>query len=221
MARAGADAVEVGLPFSDPMTDGPTLQEAAARALASGARPSRLVGELCDLQGEPGVPLVLMGYANTVHARGLGRFLEAAAAARVAGTIVPDLPLEESAAYEKAAAAAGIAAVLLAAPACSDDRLAAICARSRGFVYAVSAMRVTGERERLAASALPTARRVKPLTDLPVLVGFGISNGAQAAEAAAAADGVVVASALMRLLLDGAPPRAVVEMVAELRSALG
>jgi tryptophan synthase alpha chain len=218
MAAAGADAVEVGLPFSDPMVDGPTLQQASARALANGATPSRLVDELEDM--EAAVPVVLMAYANTVHARGVGSFVDRAARAGVAGVIVPDLPLEESQEYEEVTAAAGIASVLLAAPSCSEERIGAICARSRGFVYAVSAMRTTGERDRLAGSALPIARRVKSCTDRPVLAGFGISSPSQAAALAAVADGVVVASSLMRLLLDGAAPAAVLESVAELRQAI-
>jgi len=218
MAGAGADAVEVGLPFSDPMVDGPTLQQASARALANGARPSRLVEELEDV--DAAVPVVLMAYANTVHAGGVGSFVDRAAGAGVAGVIVPDLPLEESQEYEHVTAGAGIAAVLLAAPSCSEDRIGAICARSRGFVYAVSAMRTTGERDRLADSALPMARRVKSCTDRPVLAGFGISSPSQAAAVAAVADGVVVASSLMRLLLDGATPAAVLDQVADLRQAI-
>jgi tryptophan synthase alpha chain len=218
MARAGADAVEVGLPFSDPMVDGPTLQQAAALALGNGARPSRLVEALGDV--EAAVPLVLMAYANTVHATGLGSFIDSAAGVGIAGVIVPDLPLEASQEYEQVTAAAGIAAVLLAAPSCSDERIGAICARSRGFVYAVSAMRTTGERDSLAHSALPTARRVKSRTDRPVLAGFGISSPDQAKAVAAVADGVVVASSLMRLVLDGASQAAVLESVAALREAL-
>jgi tryptophan synthase alpha chain len=218
MAGAGADAVEVGLPFSDPVVDGPTLQQASARALGNGARPSRLVAELEDV--EAAVPVVLMAYANTVYVTGVGSFVDRAAGAGVAGVIVPDLPLEESQEYENVTAAAGIAAILLAAPSCSNDRIAAICARSRGFVYAVSAMRTTGERDSLAGSALPIARRVKSCTDRPVLAGFGISSPSQAAAVAAVTDGVVVASSLMRLLLDGAPQAAVLESVAALRQAL-
>jgi tryptophan synthase alpha chain len=218
MAGAGADAVEVGLPFSDPVVDGPTLQQASARALANGARPSGLVEELDDVDAT--VPVVLMAYANTVHARGVGSFVDRAAGAGVAGVIVPDLPLEESREYEHVTAAAGIASVLLAAPSCSEDRIGDICARSRGFVYAVSAMRTTGERDRLADSALPTARRVKSCTDRPVLAGFGISSPSQAAAVAAVTDGVVVASSLMRMLLDGASQAAVLDAVAELRRAI-
>jgi tryptophan synthase alpha chain len=218
MAGAGADAVEVGLPFSDPMVDGLTLQQASARALGNGARPSRLVEELKDV--EAGIPVVLMAYANTVHAPGVGSFVDRAAGARIAGLIVPDLPLEESQEYEQVAAAAGIAAVLLAAPSCPDDRIGAICTRSRGFVDAVSAMRPTGERDILAGSALPIARRVKSCTDRPVLAGFGISSPDQAAAVAAVADGVVVASSLMRLLVDGATAAAVLDAVAALREAL-
>ncbi len=210
----GADAIEVGLPFSDPMLDGPTIQEASDRALARGATVESI---LADLAATPlRVPVVVMTYANIVLRIGL----PALAAAGVSGLIVPDLPLEESAATEAAAAAAGIDLVLLAAPSTPDDRLREICARSRGFVYAISVMGTTGERARLADSAATLAARLKAVTGLPVLIGFGVSTPAQAVEAGRAGDGAVIASVLMRRVLDGATAAVLAADVAAYRTAL-
>jgi tryptophan synthase alpha chain len=218
MAAAGADAVEVGIPFSDPVMDGPTIQEASARALARGTTPEGVLAEL--VHAERTVPLIAMTYYNLVFRAGHTRFASRLAEAGVCAAIVPDLPLEESAGWEADAAGAGIETVLLAAPVTPDDRLARIVERSRGFVYAVGLMGVTGERSSLAASAAVLAKRVKAMTDKPVLIGFGISTPDQAREACQVADGVVVASALMRRYLDGAPPEAVGEQVGALRRGL-
>jgi tryptophan synthase alpha chain len=161
-----------------------------------------------------------MTYYNLVFRAGHLRFARNLADAGVAAAVVPDLPLEESAEWEADAAAAGIEAVLLAAPVTPDDRLVRICERSRGFVYAVGVMGVTGARTEVAASAATVAKRLKAITDRPVLVGFGISTPDQARELCAVADGVIVASALMRRLLDGADIDSVADQVAAMRAAL-
>lgn len=218
-AAAGADAIEVGIPFSDPVMDGPTIQEASERALAAGATPQGIVGALGDLD-TGGVPLVVMTYYNTVHRYGHERFAASLAGAGVSGAIVPDLPLEEVGPWATAADAAGIDTILLAAPTGSDDRLARICTRSRGWVYGVGLLGVTGERASLARSALDIARRLKAVTDVPVLVGIGVSDAAQAAEVSAVADGVIVGSAVVRRLLDGGGAEAVGAFVGELRAGL-
>ncbi|MHB1930463.1 MAG: tryptophan synthase subunit alpha [Acidimicrobiales bacterium] len=218
MVEAGADAVEIGLPFSDPMLDGPTIQEASVRALARGATAEAILAAASER--EQPVPLVAMTYANLVLRGGLERFAARLATAGVTGAIVPDLPLEESGPWEEAAAGAGVATVLLAAPVTPDDRLARLCERSHGFVYGVNLMGVTGERATLAGSAGVLAKRLKAHTDKPVVMGFGISTPAQAVEAAGVADGVVVASALMRAVLDGAGVPEVGERVAAMREAL-
>jgi len=218
VAAAGADAVEIGIPFSDPVMDGPTIQEASARALARGATPEGIVAELAHL--DESVPLVAMTYYNLVFRAGHRRFAERLVQGGLCAAIVPDLPLEESGEWEKDAAAAGVETVLLAAPVTPDARLAVIAERSRGFVYAVGLMGVTGARSALAASAGVLARRLKQITDKPVLIGFGISTPDQAREACEEADGVVVASALMRRYLDGEPPEAIGDRVGELRRAL-
>jgi tryptophan synthase alpha chain len=217
---AGADAIEIGIPFSDPVMDGVTIQEASSRSLARGTTPDLIVSDLAHASGDLAVPLVAMTYYNLVYRAGHERFASRLREGRMVGAIVPDLPLEESAGWEADAAAAGIETVLLAAPVTPDDRLARICSRSRGFVYAVGLMGVTGARTALASSAAVLAKRVKEVTDKPVLIGFGISTPEQAVEACKVADGVVVASALMRRYLDGASPLELGEQVAAIRRGL-
>lgn len=219
VADAGADAIEVGIPFSDPVMDGPTIQQASERALAAGATPQGIVGQLGKLD-TGGVPLVVMTYYNTVHRYGHERFAASLAAAGVAGAIVPDLPLEEVGPWARAADDAGVETILLAALTASDERLARICERSRGWVYGIGLLGVTGERAELARSALEIARRLKAVTDKPVLVGVGVSNPEQAAEVAGVADGVIVGSALVRRLLDGGGAEAAGAFVSELRAGL-
>ncbi|MBV8159588.1 MAG: tryptophan synthase subunit alpha [Acidimicrobiia bacterium] len=218
VAAAGADAIEVGIPFSDPVMDGPTIQEASSRALAHGATPSSIVAALGDV--DAGVPLVVMTYYNVVFRSGHRRFARSLTDHGVAGAIVPDLPLVEFGEWARAADDAGVETILLAAPTTADDRLVEICARSRGFVYGVGLMGVTGERVSLAASAATMAKRLKAVTDLPVLIGVGVSTADQAVEVCAEADGVIVGSALVRRLLDGGGPEVAASFVAELRAAL-
>lgn len=219
VAEAGADAIEVGIPFSDPTMDGPTIQQASMRALEAGTTPESVVAGLATLR-HLAVPRVVMTYYNVVYHAGPGRFARRLSEAGVAGAIVPDLPLDEVGEWADPAAEAGVEAVLLAAPTTPDDRLAAICARTRGWVYAVGTMGVTGERANLASSAATLGRRLKAATDKPVLIGVGVSTPEQAVEAAAAADGVIVGSALVRRLLDGAGPDGAAAFVASLRSGL-
>ncbi|MDQ6840255.1 MAG: tryptophan synthase subunit alpha [Actinomycetota bacterium] len=218
MVDAGADAIEVGIPFSDPVMDGPTIQAASLAALEAGANPPAIFDAVRQL--EVPVPLVAMTYYNLVLRGGHRRFARMLADAGVAGATVPDLPLEESGDWERAATAEDVETVLLAAPVTPDDRLGELCARSRGFVYGVNLMGVTGERSSLATSGRNLARRLKAVTDKPVIMGFGISNPEQAVAAAADADGVIVASALMRIVLDGGSPNQVGEAVAAMRAAL-
>jgi tryptophan synthase alpha chain len=208
---AGADLIEVGLPFSDPTVDGATIQEASDAALARGVTSASALAELAAVS--IGIPLIASTYANIALRPG---FAGALRAAGVTGLVVPDLPLDELAGLN----APGIEVSLLASPATPDDRLAEIGRRSAGFVYAVSVMGTTGERDQLAPSGAALAARVKQVTDLPVLLGFGISTPEQAAEASAAADGVIVGAAVMRRILDGAGPSEAGEFVASLRAAL-
>jgi tryptophan synthase alpha chain len=217
-AANGADAIEIGLPFSDPVMDGPTIQAASQRALDLGATPIGIIDALGGVDVD--VPLVVMTYYNVVFRSGHRRFAASLRDNGVHGAIVPDLPLEELGDWSRAADEGGVETVLLASPVTPDDRLARLVERSRGFIYGVGLMGVTGERDRVSESAMVIAKRLKAITDLPVVIGFGVSTPAQAAELAVEADGVVVASALMRRLLDGASPTELGAQVAALRHAL-
>ena len=217
---AGADAAEIGLPFSDPMLDGVTIQQASDRALARGATVASILEDLTRVRDRLHLPLIAMTYANLVFRAGPAEFCRRLADAGIGGLIVPDLPVDEAHAVRQAADDAGIALTLLVAPVTPDDRLAEIAAHSRGYVYAVSLMGTTGERDSLGGSAIRLAARVRAATRLPVLLGFGISGPDQAAAAGRAGDGVVVASALMRRVLDGATPDDLRHEVAALRAAL-
>ncbi len=216
-AAHGADAVEIGIPFSDPVMDGPVIQEASQRALESGATPVSILDQARSL--DVSIPLVVMCYYNTVHHAGHERFAAQLASAGIVGAIVPDLPLEEAGPWCEAADLHGIATVLLAAPTAPDERLPRICARARGFVYSVGLLGVTGERDSLASTAAALAARLKKVTDVPVIVGVGVSNSAQAVEVCKVADGVVQGASVVRRLMEGGP-EAVGEYVADVRAAL-
>lgn len=218
VAGAGADAIEMGIPFSDPVIDGRTIQEASQRALELGATPAKIVTEAAQLEID--VPLVVMTYVNPVQHAGYARFASELAAAGIDAAIVPDLPLDELDPWAEPAAAAGVETVLLAAPTTPDERLRAIVARSQGFVYGVALMGVTGERDQVAVQAQEMGRRCKAATDKPVLLGLGISTPEQAVEVASYADGVIVGSALIRRLLDGGGPEEAGAFVASLREGL-
>ena len=218
LAEAGADAIEVGIPFSDPMIDGAVIQQSSLRALERGTTPESLLGELA--RHELSVPVMAMTYYNLIFRAGLDRVAGMMAEAGVTGVIIPDLPLEEFEAWETAASGAGLATILLVAPSTPDQRLTAICERSRGFVYAVGRMGVTGEQQELAASAQEVAGRITAVCDTPVCVGIGVSNPAQAVAVCEVADGVIVGSALVRRLLEGAGPEGAADFVGSLRSAL-
>jgi tryptophan synthase alpha chain len=217
-ADAGADAIEVGIPFSDPVMDGPTIQAASEAALAQGTDPDKVLDELRGL--DAGVPVVAMTYVNLVFHKGYARFAAEAVAAGVGGVILPDLPMEEMGEWAPHALDAGLATVLLASPLTPDDRLATLCDRSQGYVYGVNLLGVTGERTALSDTSAGLAKRLKAVTDLPVIMGFGISTPDQARAVASHADGVIVGSALMRLRLDGASPEEVGAYVADLRAGL-
>jgi tryptophan synthase alpha chain len=218
IADAGADAVEVGIPFSDPVMDGPVIQEASQRALDRGATPQSVLDDVRDV--DAGVPLAVMTYYNIAFHMGHERFARSLVSAGVDAAILPDLPLEEAGPWCTAADAAGVETVMLAAPTAPDDRLPRVCERSRGFVYGVGLLGVTGERSAVAESALVIAKRLKAVTDKPVLVGVGVSTADQARALCELADGVIVGSALVRRLLDGAGPLGAAAFVAELRQGL-
>lgn len=216
-AANGADLVEIGIPFSDPVMDGPVIQEASQAALDGGATPAAILDEVPDLDVE--IPLAVMTYYNLVHHPGPARFASDLARAGIAGAILPDLALEESGPWCEAADEAGVETIMLAAPTAPDERLPRVAARSRGFVYSVGLLGVTGERQSLAATASELAGRVKAISDIPVLVGVGVSNAAQAYEASRVADGVIQGASVVRRLMESGPD-AVGDYVAEVRAAI-
>jgi tryptophan synthase alpha chain len=215
---AGADAVEVGIPFSDPMMDGPVIQEAALRALARGTVPDQVLDGIA--RAEAPVPIVVMTYYNLVFRAGHKRMARSLATAGVTGAIIADLPIEEIDPWAVEADAAGIDTVLLVAPSTPPDRAARICARARGFVYAVARMGVTGERVDLGSDVMKVVGRIRDCTDMPVCVGVGVSTPDQAAQVCEVADGVVVGSALVRRLLQDEGPDGAAAFVGSFRDAI-
>src|SRR5947209_13601985 len=201
LERTGADAIEVGIPFSDPVMDGPVIQEASRRALEAGATPASVLEMIGG--AELVAPTVVMTYLNPVLATGVDRFLGLAADAGVSGVIVPDLPVDEGLEWCEACASREIASVFLAAPGTSKERLGQVAAASRGFVYCVSTFGVTGERDHLAGTAREVVEALRELTSTPLVVGVGIGSPEAARAACEFADGVVVGTALVRPLLDG------------------
>jgi len=216
-ADAGADLVELGVPFSDPLADGPVIHEAASRALAAGATVAGVLA-VCAALSER-LPVVLMAYANAVLVHGAGAFAARAAGAGAAGLIVPDLPHDEAGELRSACDAAGIALVPLVAPNTPPERLGAIGADARGFVYTVSLAGTTGERAELPSDLPAAVARVRAATAAPVAVGFGISTGEQARAVGELADGVIVGSRVVRAAGEGGAP-AVRRLVGELAEAL-
>jgi len=219
-ADGGADLVELGVPFSDPLADGPVIQAAGTRALAAGATVAAVLEVAAALAQR--LPVVLMCYSNQVMARGAEAFVAELARVGVSGLIVPDLPLEEAGETRTACETAGLALVPLVAPTTPDERLTAIGAQARGFVYAVSVTGTTGERATMADAFASVVARAKAHTSAPVALGFGIATPEHAAQAAAAgADGVIVGSRLVRAAGEaGDPAAAVREVVSEMAAAL-
>jgi tryptophan synthase alpha chain len=200
MVEAGADLIEIGVPFSDPIAEGPTIQRASERALAGGATLRRILALVKGLRERVEIPLLLMGYANPLYAMGEEAFAAAASEVGVDGIIVPDLPPEEGAGLFAECREKGIDPVLLAAPTTTPERLAMLARETRGFLYYVSLLGVTGARSELAQGIDTAVRAARQASDAPVCVGFGISTPEHAAEVGAYADGVVVGSAIVDLV---------------------
>lgn len=210
-----SDTIEVGLPFSDPLMDGPVIAAAGERAIEEGTGP---LDALEQSRGVDGLR-VAMTYYNPIHRMGEKEFCDRAASCGFAGLIVPDLPLEESAGLRRACADAGLAWTPLVAPTSPPDRVARIVETTTGFVYAVSTLGVTGTRERLSERAAAVVENIRAATDAVVLVGIGVSTPEQAREAASVADGVVIGTAVVRRVVDEGPDAAAA-FVADVRSAL-
>ena len=219
MVEAGVDIVEVGLPYSDPLMDGPVVQRAAEGALAAGTRVDD-VFTACRAIADIGAPALVMTYWNPVLRRGVDAFARDLAASGAAGLITPDLIPDEAADWIAASDAYGLDRVFLVAPSSTDARLAATAEACRGFVYAASTMGVTGVRSRVGDAAEVLVTRTRAGTPTPVCVGLGVSNGEQAAQVAGFADGVIVGSAFVRALADAATPADGVAAVRELAAEL-
>jgi tryptophan synthase alpha chain len=219
MADTGADIIEVGLPYSDPLMDGPVIAEAVHRALTTG---TRVADVLCTVEAiaSGGIPALVMTYWNPVDRYGVRAFARDLAQAGGSGLITPDLTPDEAGPWLAASDEYGLDRVFLAAPSSTDERLAAITQNCRGFVYAASLMGITGARDAVSADASALVARVRRHTELPVAVGLGVSNGAQAAQVAAFADGVIVGSAFVRRLLDAPDPEAGTEAIRDLTAEL-
>ncbi|MFD7506938.1 tryptophan synthase subunit alpha [Streptomyces sp. NPDC059850] len=220
MIEGGCDVVEVGLPHSDPVLDGPVIQTADDIALRGGVRIRDVIRTVGEVHAATGAPILCMTYWNPVDRYGVERFAAELAAAGGAGCILPDLPVEESEVWRKAAEQHGLATVFVVAPSSRDERLAKITAVGSGFVYAASLMGVTGTRESVGQEARELVTRTRATTALPVCVGLGVSNAAQAAEVAQFADGVIVGSAFVKRLLDAETAEAGLEGVRQLAGEL-
>ncbi|HZD67853.1 MAG TPA: tryptophan synthase subunit alpha [Actinomycetes bacterium] len=200
MAAAGADVLEVGPPYSDPLIDGPVIQRAVRAALDAGIRVDDVLAQVGQITASTDIPVVLLVYYNLIARRGPERFAKELAAAGACGAVVPDLPPEEAGEWLAAAGRAGVAPIFLAAPTSTDQRLEAVARAGRGFVYAQATLGVTGLRASLAAGIDELVARVRAHTGRAVCAGIGVSNAEQAAAVAAFADGVIVGTALVRRL---------------------
>lgn len=214
---AGADIIEIGVPFSDPLADGPTIQDTTTRALENGADLEYCLDLASRLSGR--VPVVFLVYYNVIFASGTERFLELAAEAGVSGLVIPDLPVDELGGFGELAESKGVALCPLAAPTSTDGRIAEIGKAASGFVYCVSVAGVTGARESLPPGAVELLRRVRSKVGAPVALGFGISSPEAAAEAAGEANGVIIGSKLMQLVDEDGPLKAG-EWLGEVRDAM-
>ncbi|MFY9586879.1 MAG: tryptophan synthase subunit alpha [Actinomycetota bacterium] len=203
---AGADMLEIGIPFSDPIMDGPVIQEAAFSVLARSPRTRDMIALAGQAADAAGVPAVAMTYYNLAFRAGLDAFASSLGTAGLSGAILPDLSVEEAGEWRKACASAGVASVFIAAVTSTDDRLKAIGDVSEGFVYAASMLGVTGVRSEMSSRAQDLVVRIRAATELPVAVGIGVSTAAHAAEVASYADGVIVGSALVQRVGEARKP---------------
>jgi tryptophan synthase alpha chain len=219
MAQAGADVIEIGLPYTDPLLDGPVIQEAVHRALTGGTRVTDVLRTV-EAVAASGVPVLVMTYWNPVDHYGVGRFARDLAAAGGCGLITPDLTPEEAGPWLDAAAAHDLDRVFLVAPSSAPERVEMITKVCAGFVYAVSVMGITGARDRVGDAAAGVVSRVRGATDLPVAVGLGVRDGTQAAEVAGFADGVIVGSAFVQRLAEAPDLAAGIEGIRDLAADL-
>jgi tryptophan synthase alpha chain len=216
--RAGADVIELGVPFSDPVADGPVIQRASERALQQGTELAGVLGVAREIRGQSEAGIIVFSYLNPILQFGVEAFCAAAKEAGVDGVLVTDLPVEEAAEYLRAMKAHKLAPVFLAAPTSTNERLRAVARHSRGFVYAISRTGITGTRQDVAADARSLVERLRALTKLPIAVGFGVSTPGQFAEVGQFADAVVIGSAIVQRIEQNAGREA--EAVSEFLQSL-
>ena len=219
--EAGADVIELGVPFSDPVADGPVIQRASERALAQGTDLAGVIDIARQIRQHSKAGLIIFSYLNPILQFGLDKFCQAAANAGVDGALVTDLPVEEAADYLRAMKAHKLAPVFLAAPTSPDQRLRSVAKHSKGFVYAISRTGITGTRQEVAGDAQSLVQRLRALTKLPIAVGFGVSNAEQFQQVGEFADAVVIGSAIVQLVENNAghEAEAVSQFLKGLRSA--
>jgi len=224
LASAGADLIEIGIPFSDPLADGPVIQECSARSLAAGTTPGDVLSMVKEIRKSTPIPIILMGYVNPILAYGMETFMNDAKLSGAEGTIIPDLSLEESSAYLGNAAESDMASIFMVTPTTPDSRLGEIDRISRGFVYAVTVNGVTGERSGTGDAAGEFIGRTKKhVTRNPVLAGFGISDPETASGISRLCDGVIIGSAVMNRLRHKNPEtgyRSALDFISSVRTAL-
>jgi tryptophan synthase alpha chain len=208
IARAGADVIEIGVPFSDPIADGPVIQRASERALAAGSSLSEALALVRDVRAHVATPIVLFTYINPVARMGEAAFVRAAADAGVDGVLLLDLPIEESDGMQATLRDAGLDQIFLISPTTSDTRLRHAATLGRGFLYAISRLGVTGVQSAVAGTARPVVEAIRAVTQIPVALGFGIARPEHVREACTYADAAVVGSALVQVIADAAPGQA-------------
>ncbi|MEH2363413.1 tryptophan synthase subunit alpha [Nostoc sp.] len=222
--RSGADIIELGIPYSDPLADGPVIQAAATRALQRGTKLEQVLEMLQEITPKLRSPIVLFTYYNPILHRGIDKFLQEIAAAGVAGLVVPDLPLEEAASLLQPASAIGIDLTLFVAPTSSDERIEAIARSSQGFIYLITVTGVTGMRSQVENRVSNLLKQIRGVTDKPIGVGFGISEAAQARQVREwGADAVIVGSAFVKRLAEGTPEQglsAIAQFCQSLKAAI-
>jgi tryptophan synthase alpha chain len=219
--QAGVDVLELGVPFSDPLADGLVNQLAAQRGLESGTTPPKVLETVATIRKDSQIPIVLYVYFNLVHRRGVKQFIAEAARAGVDGLLVLDLPPEESDTYEQLMRGAGLCNIYLVAPTTPDDRIELIVKRGTGFIYYISREGVTGMQDKIAANLAQQVAKIRTHTDLPVAVGFGISNPEQAKLVASVADAVVVGSAVVNQIAEHGKSPEAVRRVGEFVKSIG
>lgn len=221
MAEAGCDLVEIGIPFSDPIAEGPTIQNANIRALKNNVTTDDVFNMVCEIKDEVNIPMVFMTYLNVLFKYGYDRFLQNAKKAGICGVIIPDMPFEEKAELQSVASGYGIEVVSLIAPT-SENRIKTIAEKAEGFIYEVSSLGVTGVRSEITTDLFAITTAVKEVTNVPVAIGFGISTPQQAQKYAEIADGVIVGSAIVKIIeqygVDA--PQKVYDYVSEMKNAI-